>query len=196
MTTHDPREVMFQQRLERERRAMREEMYLDFKADLEHRGEIVRRDLDEQYRQRLADAEDVARRWREQAIMTHQEWEAQRVERERRQQEAAARNEAPRAPRRGQRNRVVFGVVATLDQPAQPLGDLIWGERHPGTHKAMTVTWWVAERNILQLAIDYTVIGGAPSDVKRMLDKGAKHLGVGVLDVSCDTLLREPLQDD
>lgn len=107
---------------------------------------------------------------------------------------------------KGQRNRVVFHVTATMTdhESACLLGQTLIEERGPESSKSMKVTAWGVNGNVLGFVVDYTVVGGHPADIWRdgvgqrpgMLNRVTERLGVTVLEVECKQHLRERVEDD
>lgn len=117
------------------------------------------------------------------------------------------RRASSRGVKKGQRNRVVFHVTATMeDQPsACLLGQTLADTRGPESGKSMLVTDWGVNGSTLGFIVDYTVVGGHPADIWRddpsptrqgMLNRVATGLGVDVVSVDCKQHLRERVEED
>jgi len=98
---------------------------------------------------------------------------------------------------RKQRNRVIYHVTAVVSDRADDLLALLWQQRNPATDVSMKVAAGsVVNATTLRFVIDYTVKGGYPADVVRMLEKTARGLNISVLEVDCDEQSREPAESD
>lgn len=97
-------------------------------------------------------------------------------------------------------NRVIYWCTARLNADAAEMRDLLWKERpkfNDGPEQGMKIPGISAEGDTLKFAVDYTVRGGVPQDIERMMDKTAKRIGNGlaVLDLECIEKSREVLPD-
>lgn len=108
--------------------------------------------------------------------------------------EQSRRGTASRAAAK-KRNRVVFLVTANVTD-AQLMMETLWRERQPGSGVSMLVTAAEVEGRTLRFVVDYTVKGGHPADVERMLNKTAARIGTEVIEIECEQKLREEVEDD
>lgn len=93
------------------------------------------------------------------------------------------------------RNRVVYLVTANVID-AQLMMETLWKERHPGSGVSMLVTAAETNGRTLRFVVEYTVKGGHPVDVERMLNKTAARIGTEVVEVECEQMSREIVEED
>lgn len=79
---------------------------------------------------------------------------------------------------------------------AKSMTDTLWRERQPGFGVSLLATAADANGRTLRFVVDYTVKGGHPVDVERMLNKPAARIGIEVIQVECEQNLREGVEDD
>jgi len=73
---------------------------------------------------------------------------------------------------------VKFHVVATFEGDAQPVLDRLWSRHHPDSGRSLIVTHATVEGACLKLVVVCAVRGGYASDVRRVLERAVRDVGL------------------
>ncbi|MCH1867064.1 hypothetical protein [Nocardioides sp. CFH 31398] len=197
--TYDPIEALFFQRLARARREMAEDFDLTLRAVIEERTDSIRAEVAAEYADRLRQAHETAQRWRDQACLSHAEWEEQKRQRAVANHAAIVGTTKAGGGRPKGTVRCIYRVRVWLDSEADAvsMGDHLWADRYKlddEPEPGMKVRTWGHQGNMLKLVIDYTTKGNAASDIYRagdperpgMLNRVARRLGVTIRDAEVE----------